>query len=103
MSLSLFVSIRSTRADSGGEVTVARVCARVLALDGPGGVVVTPASFRKPANLAAASAAGSPTRGAGPLAESSVRPSSAVRALTGARLSFTPMGCRAGPVKRVVS
>ncbi len=97
MSLSLLVSIRSTTSDSGGEVTPARVVARPVALEGPGEVVRMPAARRKPANLPAASAAGSDTRSAGPLVESSVRPSSALRALTGARLSLTPMGCSAGP------
>ncbi len=92
MSLSLLVSMRSTTVDSGGEETVARDSARPVALDGPGGVVLMPLSRRRPAKVRVASAAGSVTRGTGPLTESSVRASSAIRAVTGARLSLTPMG-----------
>ncbi len=102
-SLSLWVSIRSTRAESGGEATVARVVARVVALEGPGGVVLMPCLPSRSPNFRAASAAGSATRGAGPLVESSVRASSAIRGVTGARFVLTPIGCRVVPLYRVVS
>ena len=92
MSLSLLVSMRSTRADRGGEEASARISERPVALEGPGDVVLMPFSARNPANLRVASVAGSVARGAGPLVVSSVRASSAIRALTGARLSLTPIG-----------
>ncbi|GAA3224326.1 hypothetical protein GCM10020256_33090 [Streptomyces thermocoprophilus] len=96
--------MRSTTADSGGEETVARVWARPVALEGPGGLVLMPCAARKPANLAVASAAGSATRGAGPLAEPSVRPSSAARAVTGGDVGVDPDGVnpRSGEERRVV-
>ncbi len=97
MSLSLFVSIRSMTADSGGEETEARDCEPRVALERPGVVVLMPLASSSPANFPAASAAGSAARVTGPLAESSVRASSTIRALTGARLGLVPMGCRAGP------
>lgn len=103
MSLSLLVSMRSTRADRGGEETWARFSARPVALEGPGDVVLMPSSARKRANVREASAAGSPTRATGPLAESSVRASSAINALTGARLSLTPIGWISEPAYRVLS
>lgn len=78
-SLSLLVSMRSTREESGGEETVASVVARVVDFDGPGGVAVIPCSFSRSPKVLAASAAGSATRDTGPLEESSVRPSSAIR------------------------
>lgn len=92
MSLSLLVSIRSTRADSGGEETEARAWERLVAFEGPGAVAVMPWSCSRSANVRAASAAGSVARPAGPLVEWSRRPSSAIRGVTFAMLSFTPMG-----------
>lgn len=92
MSLSLFVIIRSTSEASGAEETVARVSARAVAFDGPGADVLTPCARRNSANFLVASAAGSGTRVTGPLDEPSVRPSSAVRAVTRARFGLTPIG-----------
>ena len=103
MSLSLFVSIRSTRADRGGEETEARACERLVAFERPGDVVLMPLAWSRSANFLAASPAGSVLRVAVPLSESSVRPSSTIRALTGARLGLAPMGCTVGPAYSEVS
>ena len=97
MSLSLLVSMRSTRADRGGDVTVARALARSVALAGPGAVVLMPRSFSRSANVLAASAAGSSLRCAVPLEESSRRPSSAIRAVTAGEVGVVePDGVHVG-------
>ncbi len=98
MSLSLLVSARSTRADSGTDRCVAtgRDFAAVRPGSGPS-VVVIPASSSSSPKTSAASRAGSPLRGAGPLEVSSSRPSFIIRALTGAMFSLGPIGWSAGP------
>ncbi len=105
MSLSLLVSIRSTSADSGIESTSASCaswpCGAVPGADAQ--VTVTPRCAQQAGEgLGGGRPAGSAWRAASSVERGSSRPSSAISAVTGARLSLTPIGCsaRAGVAAR---
>ncbi len=99
MSLSLLVSIRSTSPATGVERVTASGWTPAAALAFAGSpVTLMPRSASRVRKARAASLEGSSDRSTGPEVESSGRPSSAVRAVTGAMLGLTPIGWRTGPV-----